>query len=92
MTRFLGATKVKTDIWMFYGRTGSGLNNYLWSSSFVLNTIYLILRGVGLESYLGDNYLGELFLNFPLPVSLCPYCGVYFTIFYPSNLSDHRER
>ena len=61
---------------MVYYVTGSGLNAYLWSISFGPNTIDSLLRVMGQKSYFGDNGLGELFLDLPLPVILCPYCGV----------------
>ena len=62
---------------MVYDGNGSSLNNSLLSSSFVLSTIDLVFRGVELGSYFGDNDLGELFFDFPLPVIRNPYCGVY---------------
>ena len=82
MTRFSSVFKGKKDIRMVYDGTGSGLNNYLWSPSFGMPMIYLVLRGVVLESYFGDSEVGETFLNFPLSVSLRPYCGVALTNIY----------
>ena len=43
---------------MVYYGTGSGLNKYLWSPLSVLTKIDLVLIGMGLESYFGDNDLG----------------------------------
>ena len=66
---------------MVYGGTGSGLNNSLWKTSYGLTMILSVLRGLGLDSYFGENDIGELFLNLPLPVSLSPYCGLDFKMF-----------
>ena len=76
---------------MIYYGTGSELNNSLWSPSFDLPMIDFVLRGLELESYFGENHLGELFLDYLLPVSLCPSCGVDLTNFYLSNASVHWE-
>ena len=67
---------------MVYDGNGLGLNKYLWTPIFGLPTIDWVLRGLRLKSYFGDNYLGEIFLNLPLPVSLSHYCGVDLTIVY----------
>ena len=72
---------------MVYDGTGSGLNKYIWLPSSGLPKIDLVLRGVGLNSYFGENNLGELFLNLPLPISPRPYCGVDLTNVYSSNAS-----
>ena len=89
MTRFFSVPKGKTDIWMVYDRTGSGLNKYLWNPKLGLTNLDYLLMGVGLESYFGDNELGELFLNFPLPASLHPYCEVDLVNIYLSNTLVH---
>ena len=86
------ATKVKTYIRMVYDETGSGLYKSIWSPLFGLPTIDLVLIGVGLESYFGDNYLGGLFFNFPLTVSLRTYCGVDLTNSYSLNEPLHWRR
>ena len=82
MTRLFIVIEGEIDIDVVYDGTGSGLNNYLWSPSFGMQMIYLVLRGVVLESYFGDSEVGETFLNFPLSVSLRPYCGVALTNIY----------
>ena len=71
---------------MVYDGTGSGLNKSLWTPSYGHPTIEMLLRGVVLESYFGDNELVEVFWGFTLYVSLCPYYGVDLTNFYSSNL------
>ena len=77
---------------MVYYGNGSGLNYSIWYPLFCLTTVDLLLIGVVLETYFGDNYLGEIFLNLPLPVSLRPNCGVDLKNVYSSNKSVHWER
>jgi len=64
------------DIRMVYNVTSSGLNNAVWVPWFSLPTVESHLRAVDPDTYMADNYIGKMFLNFMLDVEIRPFAGV----------------
>lgn len=88
LTRFFGVPKGDEDIQMVYDGTQSGLNDALWAPTFGLPTINSHLCGLEQDTYMCDNDLGEMFLNFQLDPSIQPYCGVDLTEAFPEEASQ----
>ena len=64
---------------MVYDGTLNGLNNFPWSPHCEFTTVASTLRIVDEGTYMGDRYIGEMFLNFILSEEVGPFCGVYVT-------------
>jgi hypothetical protein len=71
--------KGDSDIRLVYDATKCRLNECLWSPNFMLPTIDMTLHQVDEQGWFGDIDLGEMFLNFPLDVSIRQYVGVDLT-------------
>ena len=61
---------------MVYDLTASGLNDVLWVPNFWMPSVGNVLDCCTHASWFGDVDAGEMFLNFPLDLSIRPYCGV----------------
>jgi hypothetical protein len=59
-----------TDIRMVYDGTKSGLNEVLWAPWFPLPMIDSFLQSVEPGTWMADNDVGEMFLNFVLHKSI----------------------
>ena len=79
LTGFFAVPKGDTDIRMVYDATKCGLNETIWSPTFLLPTIDTTLRQVGINGWMSDIDLGEMFLNFPLNNKVRKYVGVDLT-------------
>jgi hypothetical protein len=93
---FFDVPKGLDDIRMVYDGTKSGLNAELWAPWFPLPTVDLLLQSVEACTYMSDNDVGEMFLNFVLHSSVQERCGVDLTKFFPDEIDDdnniHKER
>jgi hypothetical protein len=76
LTSFFAVPKGQTDIRMVYDATKSGLNRAIWVPSFALPSLDSLTDLLSWESWMSDQDLGEMFLNFPLNTQLRPYCGI----------------
>jgi hypothetical protein len=83
--------KGETDIRMVYNGTKSGLNDCLWEPWFPLPTIDTMLRSVTGGTWMSDNDVGEMFLNFMLHEEVRKLCGVDFTLYFPDELTAEHE-
>jgi hypothetical protein len=85
-----------TNIRMVYDGTKSGLNAVLWAPWFPLPTIDSLLRNVEAGTWMADNDVGEMFLNFILHESVRTFCGVdlskYFSEGVPTGTKVLWER
>ena len=79
LTGFFAVPKGDTDIRMVYDATKCGFNDTIWSPTFLLPTIDTTLRQVGINGWMSDIDLGEMFLNFPLNNKARKYVGVDLT-------------
>eukprot|EP00978_Attheya_sp_CCMP212_P025708 scaffold83212_cov59-Attheya_sp.AAC.3 len=68
-----------TDIRMVYDTTQSSLNEALWALNFPMPMLSSVMRMVSYETYMMDQDLGEMFLNFMLDPKSQPYAGVDLT-------------
>jgi hypothetical protein len=93
---FFDVPKGLDDIRMVYDGTKSGLNAALWAPWFPLPTVDSMLRSVVPGTYMSDNDVGEMFLNFVLHSSIQERCGVDLTKFFPEEVDSEdniqRER
>ena len=85
-TTYFGVPKGEDDIRVVYDATSSGLNDTLWAPSFGLPTVDSVLRAVEFCTWLGDNDLGEMFLNFVLSKDIREYAGIDLTPYFESEL------
>jgi hypothetical protein len=67
------------DIRLVYNGTSCGLNDALWCPNFWIPTAKSALRVLDYNYQSADLDLGEIFLNFPLHITLQPYSGVDIT-------------
>ena len=88
---FFEVPKGESDIRMVYDGTKSGLNDALWAPWFPLPTVETMLRSVTGGTWLGDNDVGEMFLNFMLHEEVRRLCGVDFTLYFPEELSEEHQ-
>ena len=63
------------DIRMVFDATKSGLNECTWVPNFWLPSPKTALRQLHPHSYMVDCDIGEMFLNFPIPISVRPFAG-----------------
>jgi hypothetical protein len=80
--------KGSDDIPMVYDGSASGLNDLLWAPWFPLPTLETLLRSVEPGTFMPDNDVGEMFLNFMLHKDVRKLCGVNFTLYYPEELKE----
>ena len=59
---------------MVYNATSSGLNDAVWAPWFSLPTVESHVRVVDEGTYMADNDLGEIFLNFMVDVDIMIVC------------------
>eukprot|EP00978_Attheya_sp_CCMP212_P036262 scaffold163017_cov34-Attheya_sp.AAC.2 len=64
---------------MVYDATQSGLNEALWAPNFPMPMLSSLMRMVSYETFMMDQDLGEMFLNFMLDPKIRPYAGVDLT-------------
>ena len=77
LTSFFAVPKGEDDIRVVYDATKSGLNKALWAPNFPLPTIDGVLNQSDSKTWFGDIDLGEMFLNYPLDISIRSYAGVH---------------
>lgn len=83
LTRVFPVPKGPTDIRMVHDGTKSGLNESLWAPWFPLPTVECLLRSMNAGTFMADNDVGDLFLNFHMNHRLRLYCGVDLTHVLP---------
>lgn len=76
LTKYFAVPKGEGDIRMVYDATISGLNDSLWTPTFVLPGAETVVDQMDELSWMGDLDMGEQFLNFPLRPDLQRYCGI----------------
>jgi hypothetical protein len=86
MILFFEVPKGLTDIRMVYDGMKSGLNEMLWAPWFSLPMIDSLLRSVEPGTWMADNDVGEMFLNFFLHESVQALCGVDLTRYFPDGV------
>ena len=86
LTSFFEVLKGLDDIRMVYNATSSGLNDAVWAPWFSLPTVESHLRAVDPDTYMADNDIGEMFLNFMLDVELRPFAGVDLSSLFPEEM------
>ena len=80
------------DIRLVYDGTKCGLNEYLWAPWFPLPTVNSMLRSVLPGFWMGDNDIGEHFLNFRLHATLQERCGLDLTEFFPDEITESMRK
>jgi hypothetical protein len=83
---FFEVPKGLTDIRMVYDGTKSGVYAMLWTPWFPLPTVDSLLRSVEPGTWMADNDVGEMFLNFILHESVQSLCGVDLTKYFPEGI------
>ncbi len=74
--------KGEDNICMVYNATANKLNEAVWAPTFWLPTIDLLVRTVGLTSWMTDRDVGDMFLNYQLHKDVRPFTGVDLTSLY----------
>jgi hypothetical protein len=93
LTGYFCVPKGPTDIRMVYDATKSGLNDCLWVPAFPLPSAEAFTDQLETRTWMMDLDLGEMFLNFPLDISLRPYCGIDLRPYFPTaGNKTHWER
>jgi hypothetical protein len=85
---FFEISKGLTSIGMVYDRTKSGLNELLWAPWFPLLTVDSLLRCVEPGTWMADNDVREMFLNFVLHGRVQALCGVDLTKYFPDGIPE----
>jgi hypothetical protein len=89
---FFDVEKGSDDIRMVYDGSASGLNELLGAPWFPLSTLDTLQRSIEPGTFMSDNDVGEMFLNFMLHEDLRKLCGVDFTLYYPEELESSASR
>jgi hypothetical protein len=89
---FFHVDKGETDIRMVFNGTTSGINDATHAPWFPLPTIESHLRSVEKGTWLADEDLGEMFLNFLLDLRLRGYSGVDITIYFPELIKTYQPK
>jgi len=74
------------NIRMVYIDKSSGLNDAVWVPWFSLPTVESHLRVVDEGTYMADNDIGEMILNFMLDVDIRPFAGVDLASLFPEEM------
>jgi hypothetical protein len=85
---FFFAVEKNDDIRMVYDGTKSGLNDATWAPWFPLPIVEDLLDAVEPGTFMGDNDVGEMFLNFIMHSDLRELCGIDLTDFMPEGTKD----
>ncbi len=80
--KYFAVPKGEDDICMVYNATANKLNEAVWVPTFWLPTIDLLVRAVGLTSWVTDRDVGDMFLNYQLQEDVKPFTGVDLTSLY----------
>ena len=64
---------------MVYNGTDSDLNTSLWASHCVLTTVWYTLWEVERGTYMAEQYIGEIFINFMMSEEVRPFFGIDMT-------------
>jgi len=73
---FFDIQKGTDDIHMVYNGTASSLNDSLWCPWFLLPTVDSLLQCMEPGTFMCDNDIGEMFLNFMLHEDMRQVCGI----------------
>jgi hypothetical protein len=87
LTSYFSVPKGIDDLRMVYNGTSSGLNAVLWSPNFGLPTVESTLRAVDSLTWMCDNDLGDMFLNFMLHRDVRCYVGIDLSPYFLEELS-----
>ena len=84
--KYVAVSKGEDDVRLVYDATANanGLNECVWSPSFWLPTINMLVRGLDKNSWMTDQDMGDMFLNFQLHESAIPFTGVNLLSLYES--------
>jgi hypothetical protein len=80
--KYFAVPKGEDDIRMMYDATANKLNEVVWVPTFWLPTIDLLVRAVGLTSWMTGRDVGDMFLNYQLHEDVKPFTGVDLTSLY----------
>jgi hypothetical protein len=85
---FFFTVEKNDDIRMVYDGTKSGLKDATWAPWFPLPIVEDLLDAVEPGTFMGDNDVGEMFLNFIMHSDLRELCGIDLTDFMPGGTKD----
>ncbi len=85
---YFDVPKGESDIRMVYDGTKSGLNDMLFAPWFPLPTVETMLRSVVPGTYMADNDVGEMFLNFVLHEDIRRLCGIDLTVYFEEEARE----
>jgi hypothetical protein len=90
LTSYFAIPKGETDVRIVYDASQSALNRCLWAPSFYLPSVEAHVQSTVEGSWMGNLDLGEMFLNFPLSLTLAPYCGIDLSPYVEESKSWER--
>ncbi len=80
--KYFAVPKGEDDIHLVYDANSNTLNEAVWVPTFWLPTIDLLVRALGLTSWMTDRDVGDMFLDFQLHKDVRPFTGVNLTLLY----------
>jgi hypothetical protein len=80
--KYFAVPKGEEDVRLVYDATANGLNECVWSLPFWLPSIDTLVRGLDENSWMTDQDVGDMFLNFQLHESAVPFTGVHLSSLY----------
>ena len=84
LIKYFAVPKGEDDVKMVYDATANGLNKCVWSPSFWLPTIDTLVCSLDEDSWMTDQDMGDMFLNFQLHELVIPFTGVNLLLLYES--------
>jgi hypothetical protein len=85
LIKYFAIPKGEDDIRLVYDATANWLNECVWSPSFWLPTIDTLVRAVDQDSWMTDQDVGNMFLNFQLHRTAKPFTGIDLSSLYESD-------
>ena len=85
LIRYFGVPKGEDNIRVVYNATANRFNEAICVPSFWLPTIDTLLRALDKNSWIADQDMSDMFLNFQLHHSVVPFTGVDLRPIYESG-------
>jgi hypothetical protein len=80
--KYFMVPKGEDDIRLVYDATANKLNECVWVPTFWLPTVDSLVRALDKDSWMTDRDVGDMFLNFQLPLTVVPFTGVDLSSLY----------
>ena len=85
LIKYFAVPKGEDDVRLVYNATTNKLNECVWVPTFWLPTVDLLVRALDKDSWMTNQDIGDMFLNFQLHQSVVPFTGVDLSLLYDGS-------